>query len=48
MAQVNIVKDTGMLLVFSMNTKSHVLLTIYVVMDYRVVNAALRLMLMLY
>jgi hypothetical protein len=48
MAQVNIVNDTGILLVSSMNTKFHVSLTIYVVMDYRVVNAALRLMLMLY
>jgi hypothetical protein len=48
MAQVNIVNDTGMLLISSMNMKFHVLLTIYVVMDYRVVNAALHLMLMLY
>ncbi len=48
MAQANIVNDTDMLLFSSISTKFHVLLTIYVVMDYRVVNAALHLMLMLY
>ena len=47
MAQANIVNDIDMLHSFSLSIKFRVLLTMYVAMDYQVVNVALHLILML-